>query len=491
MSNNNNPNIREAAVAGSFYPADVVELKSMMAEFFEPYKDVKGNPDTCALIVPHAGYVFSGAVAAEAYAQIDPDKKYDNIFLIGPAHRTRIDGASINYKADVYETPLGFVKVDTELCKKLIDICDSFVYHPQGDVQEHALEVQLPFLQYHLKEVPPIVPIIIGSDTVPVIQSIAQALYPYFNENNLFIISSDFSHYTSYEAACKADKRTGEAIADGDPKAFIGAIIENSDEKMKDLVTSACGQSAILLLLLMIKSAGNIRIEHLVYRNSGDSKYGGKDQVVGYHAFAFYRKGEAATAKQEAKPETNSFCVTDDEKRTLLHIARQTIVNRLNKTNTPAYTEDELTPILKTRCGAFVTLHEQGKLRGCIGHLVGDKPLYKTIESMAIAAAFEDPRFHPLHNDELDLLDIEISVLSPLKLIHNIDEFQLGKDGIFMIKDGRSGTFLPQVAKETNWTKEEFLGHCARDKAGLGWNGWLEADLYTYEAVVFSEKELS
>jgi AmmeMemoRadiSam system protein A len=147
-----------------------------------------------------------------------------------------------------------------------------------------------------------------------------------------------------------------------------------------------------------------------------------------------------------------------------------------------------LTATLKLGCGAFVTLKEAGSLRGCIGHFGGDTPLYKLVEQMASAAAFEDPRFIPLRQPELDSIDIEISVLSPLKRIHGIDEFTLGKQGIYVKKGYHSGTFLPQVADDTHWTKEEFLGHCAQDKAGIGWDGWKTAELYTYEAVVFGEK---
>ena len=140
---------------------------------------------------------------------------------------------------------------------------------------------------------------------------------------------------------------------------------------------------------------------------------------------------------------------------------------------------------LKTLCGAFVSLNKHGRLRGCIGHFGEDMPLYKTVSQMAKAAAFEDPRFPAVNITELPDIDIEISVLTPMKRIHSIDKFQLGKQGIYMRKGNRAGTFLPQVADEVSWTKEEFLGHCAQDKAGIGWEGWRTAELYTYEAIIF------
>jgi AmmeMemoRadiSam system protein A len=142
-------------------------------------------------------------------------------------------------------------------------------------------------------------------------------------------------------------------------------------------------------------------------------------------------------------------------------------------------------PTLNSKCGAFVSLHKHGRLRGCIGHFGEDVPLHEIVAEMARAAAFEDPRFTPLRRDELDDLDIEISVLTPMRRIQSLDEFELHRHGIYIRKGYRSGTFLPQVADEVNWTKEEFVGHCSQDKAGLGWDGWRDAELYVYEAIVF------
>ena len=146
-----------------------------------------------------------------------------------------------------------------------------------------------------------------------------------------------------------------------------------------------------------------------------------------------------------------------------------------------------LHPALSQKCGAFVSLHRQGRLRGCIGHFGEDYPLHKIVAVMARSAAFEDPRFKPLGRNELADTDIEISVLTPMRRIQSIDEFELHKHGIYIRRGHRSGTFLPQVADEVNWTKEEFVSHCAQDKAGIGWDGWKDAEteLYVYEAIVF------
>lgn len=478
---NTESSVRRAAVAGTFYPDNKTKLEEMIAGFYKCFSAKENYKNIAAVIVPHAGYVFSGEVAAGAFAEINPENIYDNIFIIGPSHQVYMDGASINNKDDYYETPLGQIKVDTEFACKLIADNPCFSYNPKAHGAEHALEVQLPLMQYHFKHMSPIVPIVIGTQSFEVIRQIAEALNPYFNEKNLFVISSDFSHYPSYDNANKADKRTGEAILKGNVKDFIDALVKNHEENLTNLSTSACGQSAIAVLLLITEGDNNIKIEHVMYRNSGDSEYGGKDKVVGYHSFVFVRE-KTSGYKDE-------FTLSEAEKQTLLHIARHAIKNRFTDNDTPLCDPTRLTDKLKMKCGAFVTLHEDRRLKGCIGHFGSDLPLYQTVAEMAASAAFGDPRFQPLEEHELSKVDIEISVLSPLRKIKDIDQFHYGKQGIFMEKDGRTGTFLPQVAQDTNWTKDEFLGHCARDKAGIGWDGWKTANLYTYDAVVFGEKE--
>ena len=301
-------------------------------------------------------------------------------------------------------------------------------------------------------------------------------MQPYFTSDNLFVISSDFSHYPSYEDANRVDKATGEAIESGSLRKFLDALEMNAREGVPQLLTGACGQSPIAVLLLLMEGRKDLQVRHLAYCNSGDAVYGDKDRVVGYHAFSIVKKAEA-----------DAFSLTGEERAQLLQIARKSIDYALARRTDLPYDSTKMSLVLQQHCGAFVTLHKGGKLRGCIGNLVGYKPLYQTVSSMARAAAFEDPRFYPVEESEMKDIDIEISVLSPLRKIQSIDEFQLGRHGIYIIKGEHRGTFLPQVAGETGWTKEEFLGHCARDKAGLAWNGWQDAELYVYEAIVFGE----
>ena len=464
------PVVRPATQAGRFYDGNPQSLSHEVDSFLALHAKDAQYDNVAAIIVPHAGYYFSGNVAATAYMSLPTDKRYKRIFLLGPSHHEWLDGASVNTEADYYETPLGQVKVDREITLQLTSNADSvFSYQPKAHDREHCLEVQLPFLQRRFKEVPPIVPIIISTNDFRKLKQIAEALKPYFTDENLFIVSSDFSHYPSYEDACQVDAKTGKAVESGDVGQFIAALEGNAKSGIRNLATSACGELAIATLMLMMDN--HYDVKHLLYQNSGDIDDHDHSRVVGYHAFAILRGEE------------KEFSLTDEDKSLLKKIAYDSIKDSLD--GKPVSHLSPLPSHLSSKCGAFVSLHKQGRLRGCIGHFGEDVPLYEIVAEMARAAAFEDPRFLPVTRDELDDLDIEISVLTPMRRIQSLDEFKLHRHGIYIKKGYRSGTFLPQVADEVNWTKEEFVGHCSQDKAGLGWDGWRDAELYVYEAIVF------
>ena len=221
-------------------------------------------------------------------------------------------------------------------------------------------------------------------------------------------------------------------------------------------------------------------VKHLMYQNSGDIS-GEHDRVVGYHAFAILRKDSSGQTRTDT-----DFVLSDEDKKKLKEIALQSIVDSLDgKSVSVRFSPLPDNSMLNSKCGAFVSLHKHGHLRGCIGHFGEDYPLHEIVAEMARAAAFEDPRFTPVRRDELNDVDIEISVLTPMRRIYSLDEFELHRHGIYIKKGYRSGTFLPQVADEVHWTKEEFVSHCSQDKAGLGWDGWRDAELFVYEAIVF------
>jgi len=469
MMNSCNGQIRPATQANRFYTGNPQELSQEVDSFLALHKNMPIYDSVRAIIVPHAGYYFSGNVAASAYMSIPNDKPFKRIFLLGPSHHEWLDGASVNTEADYYATPLGNVKVDVETAQNLTESNSVFSYYPKAHDREHCLEVQLPFLQRRLGNVPPIVPIIISTNDFGKLKQIAEVLKPYFNEENLFIISSDFSHYPSYEDAYEVDALTGKAIETGKVDEFIATLEKNAVSGKRNLATSACGELAIATLMLMMDT--NCEVIHLMYQNSGDIDHHDHSRVVGYHAFAVVRTSGKA------------FSLSSDEKRMLKNIAYESIKDSLEGKGISR--PSHLTDNLLAKCGAFVSLHKQNRLRGCIGHFGEDVPLHEIVAEMARAAAFEDPRFVPVSHEELDDIDIEISVLTPMRRIQSLDEFEMHRHGIYIRKGYRSGTFLPQVADEVNWTKEEFVSHCAQDKAGIGWDGWRDAELYVYEAIVF------
>ncbi len=474
--NSQTSKVRVPAVAGAFYPATAKEIRSMISPWLHPCGD---SPAPQALIVPHAGYVFSGEVAASAYSRIPRGHAYKRIFLIGPSHRVGFAGASVDTLYDYAATPMGNVRIDVSVGEDLICKSDgAFTCRADAHNREHCLEVQIPFLQMVFEEVPPVVPIVVGTQRLGVLQQIASVLEPYFNEENLFVISSDFSHYPSYKDAQTSDLYLADAIAKGGLNDFLKALSYIAEKDFPGEDTPACGASAIAILLNMMDTQGRdgFAVEHVMYRNSGDSPYGDRDHVVGYNAIAVTRQ------------DNHLFHFTEEEKVQMVATARSAIYGKLGLDFDG---DDAPVGILKEKgYGVFVTLYLDGSLRGCIGRFTSPSSLHATIREMALSAAFSDPRFPALSKKEAPRVEIEVSVLSPLKKINSIDEFKLGRDGIYMIKGFNHGTFLPQVAGETGWTTEEFLGHCARDKAGIGWNGWKDAELYTYQTEVVKESEL-
>lgn len=470
------PENRNAIAAGSYYPANKNQLIGLLDQCMAQAapRKVKGN--VLAVLVPHAGYVFSGSVAASSFNQIPKEMKFDNIFIVGSSHHTLFNGASI-YNQGNYITPLGSVPVNIELANDLIKMHDCFDYFPEAHAKEHSIEVQLPFLQHHFTHDFQIVPIVIGTQDIGQCRDIARALQSYLNPGNLFVISTDFSHYPGYEDAVKVDKKTASAVLANSPGALIRALQENSRENVPGLLTSMCGWSSVLSLLYMTEHRKDINVVHIDYKNSGDTEYGDKSRVVGYNSICFTQDTQ----------EPSAFHLDKNDREELLKIARKTIEEYIKHQRIPEFRSENFSENLRTPAGAFVTLQKNNILRGCIGQFEPDQPLFAVVRDMSISSSTRDYRFPPVTPDELPDIHIEISVLSPMKKIDSIDEIILGKHGIYIVKGSRSGTFLPQVATQTGWDLENFLGHCAKDKAGIGWEGWKDADIYVYEAFVFEE----
>lgn len=474
---------RKPYAAGRFYSADKETLTRDIAVLFYNCKKTPQENHVRALIVPHAGYVYSGKIAAAAFSATPKETPYKNIFIIGSSHVRAFNGASV-YNTGDFITPLGRAKVNLNIANKLKTENKVFRFPVDVHLNDHNLELQIPLFQYYYTREPEIVPIMIGTNSTKLIRDIAEALRPWFTPDNLFVISSDFSHYPHYNDAVEIDNITAEALTSGNPEKFLTMLEENSSRNIPGLATSMCGWTSGLTLLYLAESDKDLEFIRIDYCNSGDSEYGEKNEVVGYHAISLVEKNKTKHLETESSEE---FSFTKEEKDIIFSIARNSIRSMLDKNKTSPLNDIHIPEALKKQYGAFVTLKINGNLRGCIGRFISTDPLNEVIRVSALSSAFEDPRFNPLTKTEFEKTDIEITILGPLKRIHNPREIILGKHGIYIKKGVRSGTMLPQVAIENGWTVEEFLGYTSRDKAGIGWDGWKSAELYIYEGLVLEE----
>jgi AmmeMemoRadiSam system protein B/AmmeMemoRadiSam system protein A len=485
--------VRKPAVAGTFYPEQPSELRQMIDGFLRKVTPVQARGEVIGVVCPHAGYVYSGQVAAYSYTAVK-NNSYDVVCLVGPSHRMYVNGAAV-YSLGSFETPLGSVDVDEKTARALISSGGGFMDDAGPHLMEHSLEVQLPFLQTVLENFK-IVPILVGDLPASRCEDLGKALADCVKGKKVLLVaSSDLSHYPAYEDANKVDNETIKSWKSMDLEEISSKEEEILGRRIRNLSCTMCGSSAIMIVMAASKALGADSTIILKYMNAGDVS-GDKSGVVGYGAAAFVRTSKKAEKEKTGKgekegaerKEEKEFSLTKTEKKKLLSIARGSIEATLSGKPLPRF--DVTEPDLKTHAGAFVTLRRDGDLRGCIGRLVADRPLHEVVSRMAVAAATEDTRFRPVSLPELEKIDIEISVLSPLKKMSSVKELELGKHGIYIVQGMRSGCFLPQVADETGWSKDEFLSRCCTDKAGLEADAWKkDADVFLFTAEVFGEKE--
>ncbi len=426
--------VRPAAVAGMFYPRDARELQREVAELLDGVENLAprfGHPK--ALIVPHAGYIYSGPVAARAYDELAAARGIvKRVVLLGPVHRVPVRGLALP-GVEAFDTPLGRVRVDAEAVQALAPL-RQVVTSTAAHAMEHSLEVQLPFLQRMLGEFA-LVPLAVGDAKPQEVREVIERLWG--GPETLFVISTDLSHYHPYEEARAIDQATLARIASFDTDI-------NHEE--------ACGATPLNGFLVAARAHG-LSIRLLGANNSGDTA-GGKDRVVGYSAFALY-EGERVPLQE-----------TGD---TLLGIARGSIGHKLGLAATPPRTD--VAPWLARPGASFVSLHLEGRLRGCIGSLAPTRGLGVDVAENAVGAALRDPRFSPLAAAEWVRCALEVSVLSAPKPLRFGDEAELlaqlrpGEDGVILEYEGRRGTFLPQVWEGLPETRA-FLAELMR-KAGI------------------------
>ena len=460
---------RRPAVAGMFYPASPDELSEQIDTFLKNATPPAVPGQVLALVSPHAGYIYSGQVAAYSYKTVQGNA-YDLVVVISPSHRAYFKGASV-YPVGDYITPLGIAKVDRRACEALMAQDPDIQFYPQAHEQEHALEVQIPFLQRALTDFR-LLPIVMGNQDYATCERLKDALlYAIKGKNVLIVASSDLSHYHTDNEARKLDARVAEALEHFDPKAMHEVLSSGKAE--------ACGGGPMITAMLTATALGAHHSKVLTYANSGDIT-GDRQAVVGYLSAVFYKKGEGDTGKKIGI----DLGLTNEEKSILHTIAKEAIESRLEGKPLPPL--PPLTPTLEEYRGAFVTLTKNGNLRGCIGQIQPVRPLAASVQEMAVAAAFQDPRFPPLTKGEWPSIEIEISALTPFKEIKDLFEIQVGTHGIYIQKGPYSGLLLPQVATEYGWNREEFLQQTCI-KAGLHPMAYKDSDarIYIFSADIF------
>ncbi|MDD4355989.1 MAG: AmmeMemoRadiSam system protein B [Smithellaceae bacterium] len=485
-----NADIREPAVAGKFYSDSAPKLRSAIEQFLQDALPVKVKKPV-AIIVPHAGYIFSGQICADGFKQVSHEK-YDVIVILGTNH-TNPGFQNISlYPGSGFRTPLGTALIDRSIVSALIKEAPAdCTLDTSLHESEHSVEVMVPFIQVIFPEAK-IVPAVVGSPDTQMCARFGRALAKVLkNRRALIVTSSDLSHYPSAENADFVDRETLAAVAKLDPGIFQATLKSQANRSIPNLYTSVCGEAPILVTMAAAGALGAARGVVVSYANSGDMSVGDRSRVVGYGTVVFTAEDEDNEKPDAASSRRAAAAVSEDltpsDKKTLLAFARKTL-SRIFTTDTVPLARgfDER---LQQPWGVFVTLRKKGDLRGCIGRMIADEPLVKLVGVMSLQAAFNDRRFPQLTADELKDIEIEISVLTPMKQVAGANDIVVGRDGVLLSKDSHSAVFLPQVATEQGWNREQMLDHLCL-KAGLTAGSWKKgAKFSTFQAIVFSESQ--
>ena len=490
--------VRPPAVAGQFYPGDAKALRATVEACLAdaPAAEFKGR--LMALIAPHAGYEFSGKVAGWSFKQLRKGQ-FQRVIVLGPSHYGGFRGFSI-MDAGAFATPLGDVPLDRPVCVKL----SAHELHARADdaqAREHSIEAELPFLQVALGEFQ-LVPIMVGYLAPGDAEKIAAALREYLTPSTLLVVSSDFTHYGrsyGYVPFTEDIEQNLRKLDMGAVDLIVGKDYEGYVKYMRNPAPTICGRFPIEVLLKLLPAEAEGRL--LKYDTSGRIT-GDWSLSVSYVSAIFTVPADwkpAQAGKPAAAAPAEEKALTAAEQKTLLKIARDTLEAFVRTGRAPEISPEKyaLTPALQAECGAFVTLNKKNEgLRGCIGNIGyaepplrrGLMPLYRTVAQMAVEASSEDPRFTPVRAGELKDIELEISVLSLARQVRGPEDFQVGRDGIIIRKEGGGAVFLPQVAPEQHWTREQTLDNLCL-KAGWPPHEWKKPGMafYTFTAQVFAE----
>ena len=458
--------IRPPAVAGMFYPGDARELDHAVRGFLaDAFADASGGPRTVApkaLIAPHAGYVYSGALAAKVFASLQPAaNNISRVVLLGPCHRVALNGLALS-GATAFSTPLGDIPIDTGAANHILKLPQVQVFD-ETHAQEHSLEVQLPFLQVMLGDFS-LVPLVVGNATSDDVAEVLEALWG--GPETLIVISSDLSHYLDYDSASKIDHKTCTSIEQLDPRSI-------GDDQ-------ACGRIPLKGLLKLARHKG-MDVQTIGLCNSGDTA-GSRDRVVGYGGWAFYENDSNDF-------ENRTRQLLEHHGRELLNCATASVLHGL-KFGSPLPVDSNDHALGLAENGAcFVTLKHGERLRGCIGSAEAYRPLILDVAENAYAAAFRDPRFSGLQDGDMQDLTLSISVLSPPVGMTFRDEQDLlgqlrpGVDGLIIEDHKKRSLFLPSVWDQLP-EPIDYLEHL-KNKAGMGTGHW--SDTFTARRFIAGE----
>ncbi len=453
MNNKQINDVRKPVLAGLFYPAEKETLINNISGFLSNAA-FSNEVAPKALIAPHAGYVCSGQVAANAYIFWRSQKnEIKRVVIIGPSHRVALKGIALP-SARSFKTPLGEVVIDREAVNSIVDL-PQIVVDDAPHEKEHSIEVHIPFLQEILGDFK-LIPLLTGAVSGDKVAEVIERLWG--DKTTRFLVSSDLSHFHNYEEAQRRDEATAKAIEDKNP-----AKIDNKD---------ACGCRPISGMLISAMRH-DLCVERLDLRNSGDS-IGRKDQVVGYGAWAFYEKKDCHLSTKNCEERNQDIICR--ESKSILKIAAKALIYSVKKREVPRIDISSFKTELKMKRATFVTLNKNGKLRGCIGSVQAKKPLIVDVVENTYKAAIQDPRFLSVKEEELVGLHLTISVLSTFKKISFSSEDDLRLqlrpqvDGLIIMDQGKSSLFLPEVWKSIPRTSD-FLNQL-KLKAGLNSNHW-------------------
>ena len=479
----------ESTLAGAWYDADPDRLKAELEGYLQ---QAKGADDASvfAVIVPHAGYAYSGPCAAVGIRALAARKDVRRVVVLGFSHRVPMPNRiSLPAQETHYRSPLGETPLDTKAIASLMKN-PLFADIPSTRRGENSVEMQLPLLQAALAGRDwTLVPVTLGQLDDDARGQAAEALGALMDGRTALVVSSDFTHFgpnfgyvpfrTNVEANLrKLDGGAVEKILAGDADGFAAYCEETG--------ATICGQDSIGVLLRMLPATFTAR--ELAYDTSG-RRTGDFENSVSYVSIGFY--GEGRPAKKAAPAPAAKHELSDADKKTLLALARRTIELSLEgkRPDDPGDLVVEPTPAMKQKMGGFVTLSIGGELRGCIGEIFPQRALADVVIDHAYDSAFKDPRFPPLAAKELPKVRIEISALTPPVPVASYEDIVIGRHGMVIELAGRSAVFLPQVAPEQGWDLATTLTYLSR-KAGLPGNAWQDprAKFTVFEAVVFHEE---